>query len=121
MSKTNRKILVSCWHRGIIFYGYFFRGLMAGTIGSLSRDAEIAAAIFKRLGIKVFKGSSTRGGRAALDAIIEYINSDNYGGFNPDGPGGASIHLKTGYDTDRCQNRRTDHSFCLGCRTVMGI
>ncbi len=96
MSRTSRKIMVSCWHRGIIFYGYFFRGLKAGTIGSLSKDAEIAAAIFERLGIVVFKGSSTRGGHAALNAITDYINSGNYGGFNPDGPVGPQYVSKPG-------------------------
>jgi lysophospholipid acyltransferase (LPLAT)-like uncharacterized protein len=96
MSKMSRKILVSCWHRGIIFYGYFFRGLNAGTIGSLSKDAEIPAAIVEYLGVKVFKGSSTRGGHAALDAIIDYVNSGNYGGFNPDGPVGPQYISKPG-------------------------
>jgi lysophospholipid acyltransferase (LPLAT)-like uncharacterized protein len=96
MSKTSRKLLVPCWHRGLIFYGYFFRGLKAATIGSLSKDAELPAEIVERLGVKVFKGSSTRGGHEALDAITDYVNSGNYAGVNPDGPVGPQYVSKPG-------------------------
>jgi len=96
LSKNSRKLLVPCWHRGLIYYGYHFRGIKAATIGSKSKDAEIPAAIVEKLGVKVFKGSSTRGGREALDALTEYVNANNYAGVNPDGPVGPQLISKPG-------------------------
>jgi lysophospholipid acyltransferase (LPLAT)-like uncharacterized protein len=92
----NKSLLVPCWHRGIINCGYHFKGLKAGTLGSMSKDAEIPAAIVESLGFKVFKGSSTRGGQEALNAIIDYINSGNSGGLTADGPVGPQYVSKPG-------------------------
>ena len=89
-------VLYAGWHRGFLYYAYHYRDRKGAGIISQSRDGELIASVVRRLGIKGFRGSSTRGGGAALRELVDYIRQGHIGGFTPDGPVGPPYVAKPG-------------------------
>ncbi|MCE5265261.1 MAG: lysophospholipid acyltransferase family protein [Deltaproteobacteria bacterium] len=93
---SRRDILYAGWHRGFLYYAYHYRDRRGAGIISQSRDGELIALVCKRLGIHCFRGSSSRGGPAALRDLVDYIRAGHIGGFTPDGPVGPPYASKPG-------------------------
>jgi len=91
-----RDVLYAGWHRGFLYYAYHYRDRQGAGIISQSRDGEIIAMVCKSLGIHSMRGSSTRGGSEALNALVDYIRAGHIGGFTPDGPVGPPYVCKPG-------------------------
>ncbi len=93
-------VVGATWHRHAIFLFYFFRNLGDRLIMiSRSRDGEMAAAIAKRFGYKAVRGSSSRGGRQALQEMIAIMNCGDRTyvcGTAVDGPRGPARTMKKG-------------------------
>ncbi|MEA3221847.1 MAG: lysophospholipid acyltransferase family protein [Thermodesulfobacteriota bacterium] len=93
-------IVAASWHRHAIFFFYFFRTLDNGAIMiSKSKDGEITSRIAKRFGYTPVRGSSSRGGKDALQAMINYISEEKerrFCGTAVDGPRGPARKLKKG-------------------------
>ena len=93
-------VVGASWHRHAIFLFYFFRNLGDRLIMiSRSRDGEITAAIAKRFGYRPVRGSSSRGGRQALQEMIAIMNTDDRKylcGTAVDGPQGPARRMKKG-------------------------
>jgi hypothetical protein len=94
------KVVAGSWHRHAVFFFYHFRKVTNGLVMiSRSRDGEITAGIAKRLGYDTVRGSSSKGGRDALEATIDYMNQDQerrFCGTAVDGPRGPARMLKKG-------------------------
>lgn len=93
---SRRDVLYAGWHRGFLYYAYHYRDRHGAGIISQSRDGELIALVCKRLGIHGFRGSSSRGGPAALHDLVDYIRAGHIGGFTPDGPIGPPYASKPG-------------------------
>ncbi len=79
-----------CWHGRSFLPGFQMRGKGLWAIFSLSNDGEMQSRIYKRLGYRVIRGSSGRGGaRAAIEAIRVLRHGDCMA-ITPDGPRGPS-------------------------------
>lgn len=89
-------VLYAGWHRGFLYYAYHYRDRHGAGIISQSKDGELIALICARLGIKSFRGSSTRGGHDALQDLVAYIQAGHIGGFTPDAPVGPPYVSKPG-------------------------
>jgi len=63
---------------------------------SQSKDGEIAAGVVKRAGWHPVRGSSSRGGREALQNMIANLNETKLAGHIVDGPKGPSGRVKAG-------------------------
>lgn len=59
-------------------------------------DGRIAAAAMRSLGISSIAGSSTRGGREALLALVDTIKGGDHVAITPDGPRGPIHEVKPG-------------------------
>ena len=94
--KTRKDLLFPCWHRGIFYYAYHFRGCGGSTLISQSKDGEIIASIINHMGMIAMRGSTTRGGHEALEGLVDFIKQGHYGGFTPDGPIGPPYVSKIG-------------------------
>lgn len=66
------------------------------TLISPSRAAAWEAAYFRRLGFAVIRGSSTRGGLAALREMLRAFRQGYDLGLSPDGPTGPCYAFKPG-------------------------
>lgn len=93
-------VVAGSWHRHAIFLFYFFKNLGPRAIMiSRSKDGELTARIAKRLGYTPIRGSSSKGGGQALDAMINYLNSTpdkRLCGTPVDGPKGPNRKMKRG-------------------------
>jgi lysophospholipid acyltransferase (LPLAT)-like uncharacterized protein len=92
------KVVGATWHRGAIFLVWFFRMARPMIMFSRSRDGDLLAAFAQRLGIIPARGSSSRGGRAALKEMIRYLKQpgDRKAATVVDGPRGPRYRVKKG-------------------------
>lgn len=94
-----KSLVVSLWHNQLLFMPFMWSGRWGGAhaIVSRSRDGELIAAILRFFGIWTVRGSSTRGGTAALKQILS-IAKKREGAFfvTPDGPLGPPFRIKEG-------------------------
>lgn len=84
------------WHEDLLYLADVFRGTGFTLLISRSRDGEIGARIAERLGLRVVRGSSSRGGEEALGSIVDLARGGASVGFIADGPRGPRRELKPG-------------------------
>ncbi len=101
--KNNRQtgnVVAGTWHRHAIFFFYYFRKLNnAAVMISQSKDGDFAAGVARRFGYSVIRGSSSKGGRQALEGMIDFMSSGREAticGTPVDGPRGPARQLKKG-------------------------
>jgi len=95
-----RNVVAGSWHRHAVFFFYFFRTLgPRGIMISRSADGDFTAKIAQHLGYTPIRGSSSRGGPAALQRLIGFMQATGqtrFCGTAVDGPGGPARVMKTG-------------------------
>lgn len=94
-------ILVCMFHQQFFFIVRFFRKylrLNPALIISQSKDGEIGAKIAIHSGAQAIRGSSSKGGKNAMEEMIAHLTSDHYSfGINlVDGPRGPIGQIKPG-------------------------
>lgn len=90
-------ILFAGLHEGMLLLPYHFRDRDGVVMVSASRDGDLIADTMALFGLRAARGSSTRGGRAALDAMADEINATRCsGGIIVDGPRGPARVAKIG-------------------------
>jgi len=86
------------WHRAAIFCLYYFGPQRAAIMVSRSRDGEYLARFTEMMGCIAVRGSSQRGGHAALMAMVDFLKSGQglYAATVADGPRGPRYRAKKG-------------------------
>jgi lysophospholipid acyltransferase (LPLAT)-like uncharacterized protein len=87
------------WHQrffGVIGYAKKFRTYAPSLIISKSRDGELIAQVAIHLGFRPIRGSSSRGGKEALTAIVEDLAKNPAAVHAVDGPQGPKGVVKAG-------------------------
>lgn len=91
------KPLVYCfWHNRIPIATYFWRERGIVVMSSRSFDSEYIARFIQRFGYGAARGSSTRGGKAALIQMIRAVRDGKSAAFTVDGPRGPIYEAKPG-------------------------
>jgi lysophospholipid acyltransferase (LPLAT)-like uncharacterized protein len=94
---TEAEPLIYCfWHNRIPIATYFWRRRGIVVMSSRSFDSEYIARFIQRFGYGAARGSSTRGGRAALIQMIRAVKSGKSAAFTVDGPNGPVYQAKPG-------------------------
>lgn len=92
-----KPILFVSWHQGLLYYVYHFRNRNGIVMVSKSNDGELIARIMKLLGFQLARGSSSRGGKEAMNHMIDVINETKCsGGLVADAPRGPFGIAKMG-------------------------
>jgi len=93
-SREKKSLIFALWHNTQAFLAYAHRGEHASVMVSQSKDGEYIAQVMKRLQLHPVRGSTSRGGGAALREMIHRIQEGGRVGFTPDGPKGPlqTIH-----------------------------
>lgn len=88
--------ILTFWHDHLLLmlHSRFRRPITVMT--SQSKDGEIIARVFDWYGVESVRGSSTRGGGAALRTMLRKARSGSNIVFTPDGPKGPPRQLKDG-------------------------
>jgi lysophospholipid acyltransferase (LPLAT)-like uncharacterized protein len=79
--------IIAFWHGKMLPAWKFFGSFGANAIVSQSKDGEILTALLEKWGFRVVRGSSSKGGREALQEIVD-IAPKGYFLITPDGPQG---------------------------------
>lgn len=97
--KSNKTILLCAWHqqffsaiRHFRTYSKFNPGIMI----SQSRDGQLIAGVAKKTGWHTARGSSSKGGKTAMEAMIRHLTKYRFGAHVLDGPTGPIGKVKAG-------------------------
>lgn len=103
MWRAGRPLIYVVWHGRILLVPWLSarlqreRGARAPVVlASRSRDGEMAAQFVARFGLRVVRGSSSRGGGGGLRALIAAIRDGADVVVVPDGPRGPREQLQPG-------------------------
>lgn len=89
-------LAIATWHQNAILgiTGHRRQGICI--MISASIDGEIISWIARRFGLQSIRGSSSRGGREALLALLRYVRQGGQVAFTVDGPRGPRHEVKPG-------------------------
>lgn len=93
------KAIAAIWHQripGVVGYAARFREFRPSAMISGSRDGDLIAQLVVRLNFRPVRGSSTRGGREALSAMVEDLGKHPFAVHATDGPTGPRGVVKAG-------------------------
>ena len=97
--RTGGKAIAALWHQrffSVITYARRFSEFAPAVMISQSRDGDIIADVARHLKFRPVRGSSSRGGREALAAIVKDLTEHPFAVHAVDGPQGPRGVLKAG-------------------------
>ena len=95
------RVVFACWHQRF-FGGFYFPNLFGWHISimiSQSRDGDCIAEAVRRIGWIPVRGSSSRGGKVALQKMVDVVLASRIGVHIVDGPTGPPRVIKPGLIT----------------------
>jgi hypothetical protein len=90
------RYIFAFWHEHLVVMLHARYRRPIRVLVSQSRDGEYIASTFSRYGVDVSRGSTTRGGTAALRDMIRSARAGSNIVFTPDGPKGPRRIAKEG-------------------------
>jgi len=94
---ANEPFIIAFWHGRLLMMPYAWRrDRHINMLTSQHRDGELIARTIAHFGIGVVRGSSSRGGAAALRAMVKALGRKEYVGVTPDGPHGPRMRATDG-------------------------
>lgn len=84
------------WHRVLLPIAWIARGRGFGVLVSQHFDGELISQVAGRLGYRLFRGSSTRGGQEALREMTSALAAGQPLALTVDGPRGPCFRAKPG-------------------------
>ena len=93
-------VVAAFWHRNVLVACWAYRARGFGVAVSRSRDGDRIAALLRALGYgETPRGSSSRGGPAALRDLVAQVEAGSTVSIQPDGPQGPAREAKVGVVT----------------------
>ncbi len=89
-------MIYAFWHRAVFASAWLWRNSGIAVMVSRSFDGEYIARIIEKLGFVAVRGSSSRGGGAALLGMKSQLEQGNLAAFTIDGPRGPKYIAKPG-------------------------
>jgi lysophospholipid acyltransferase (LPLAT)-like uncharacterized protein len=94
-----KTVLLCTWHQqffAAIRHFKTYTALNPGLMISQSRDGDLISGVANRSGWHTPRGSSSRGGKKAMQAMINHLSSHRFGAHILDGPTGPIGKVKPG-------------------------
>lgn len=82
------RFVYAFWHEHLVVPSYVYARPDTTVLVGQHRDGELMSQIHEHLGLKVVRGSSTRGGTAALLRMLRDPTASRHFAITPDGPKG---------------------------------
>lgn len=95
-------VILAFWHGHQLLMPWIYRDFVSESarpiyvLISQHTDGRIIARAMEHMGVRSVAGSSTRGGRAAVVALVECLRTGSHIAITPDGPKGPRYESKTG-------------------------
>jgi lysophospholipid acyltransferase (LPLAT)-like uncharacterized protein len=84
------------WHENLLFLASIPVRAELRVMISHHGDGELIAQVVRHLGLKTVRGSTTRGGVAAMLEMLEHAERQVHLAVTPDGPRGPRRHVQLG-------------------------
>ncbi|MBU0473445.1 MAG: lysophospholipid acyltransferase family protein [Bacteroidetes bacterium] len=94
--KLNQNFVLAFWHGTMLIPWYVHRNQNFSALVSLSKDGSLLANTLLKWGFKVERGSSHKGGKEALNILLENCKQKYSVAITPDGPTGPPREMKAG-------------------------
>lgn len=94
--ESGRGFIMAVWHGRTLLPVHYCRGMGIWAITSLSRDGEIQTRTVGRLGYRIIRGSSGRGGVKAALSAVKKLQEGGILAITPDGPKGPPNEVQEG-------------------------
>jgi lysophospholipid acyltransferase (LPLAT)-like uncharacterized protein len=96
LQAERKKYIVAFWHGTMLLPWFTHRGQQMIGLTSQSKDGELLARVLQKWGYMVIRGSSSKGGKSALDDIVSALTNEGAVLLTPDGPRGPAREFKPG-------------------------
>lgn len=96
MMASRGSVIYAVWHSRFWLPSVLFAYEGSALLVSLSKDGDLIAAVATRLGYQTVRGSSSRGGSDALQALEARLRAGQNVAVTPDGPRGPREVAKVG-------------------------
>lgn len=97
LTREGRSFIVAFWHGRLLMMPLAWHRLTSfHMLISAHRDGRIIAGAMTYFGIETIAGSTSRGGSAALRAMLKRLQEGGCVGITPDGPRGPAMTASTG-------------------------
>lgn len=93
--EKDERFIAAFWHNRLLLMGYCYHGKGIKILISHHKDGELIARVLKSLGFGSVRGSSTRGGAAAMRGMVKASREYDIG-ITPDGPRGPKYVVQEG-------------------------
>jgi lysophospholipid acyltransferase (LPLAT)-like uncharacterized protein len=93
---ANGSFCLALWHEQLFGSIMAHAGQHFAPLASLSEDGELVTFVMNRLGFNTVRGSSSRGGEAARDGLVEVTSKGWFTAVTVDGPRGPRRRVKGG-------------------------
>jgi hypothetical protein len=96
--RAGEPVIYAVWHGRMLMLPYFYgRERRAYVLASRSRDGELVAGFARAFGLRVVRGSTSRGAVAALRALVRLVREERAEvAVVPDGPRGPRHRAQPG-------------------------
>lgn len=91
-----QNFVLAFWHGTMLVPWYFHRGQNFSALISQSKDGRLLANSLLKWGYQVTRGSSHKGGKEALETLLENSKQNFSIAITPDGPTGPPRVMKAG-------------------------
>lgn len=95
INSDSEKYIFVFWHQKMLPAWYFLSKINSIAIVSLSKDGEVLSKILSKWGVKTIRGSSSKGGKEALENLM-IASEKHHLLITPDGPRGPIFEFKAG-------------------------
>ncbi len=94
--EQGRSVIIAFWHQRLLMMPFLPHQGRVGMMISQHRDGEFIARAVRLFGIDSVRGSTTRGGLAALRGMVRFFETGANLAITPDGPQGPSHVVQMG-------------------------
>lgn len=95
LARPDERYIYTFWHENMLLLAYHYGQPNVWILISHHADGQLITEITNRLGFRAVRGSSTRGGVAAVRGMVELGRSDHLA-ITPDGPRGPRRQVQPG-------------------------
>lgn len=94
--QKKKGVILTFWHSMILMASFPYRGSGIHVLVSRHGDGELIGRVVQRFGFFLVRGSSSRGGKEALQEMVTLMRQNRDVGITPDGPRGPAEEVKPG-------------------------
>lgn len=91
-----KNCVIAFWHSKMAVGWYLLLGRKPAAIVSASKDGEILSILLTSWGFKLARGSSSKGGKDAMETLLQFTADGFNIAITPDGPTGPPNKMKAG-------------------------